>query len=116
MTKKTRKYSDRAHYISLAVSKRRRKLKMLAVEYLGNSCNICGYNRCLAALEFHHKEGQKKDFGLSCRGLTRSWETIKKELEKCVLVCSNCHKEIHSGVVQLPSVTAVEKSGELRET
>ena len=89
---------------------------MLAVEYLGNKCNLCGYNKCFAALEFHHKDGQKKDFGLASRGLTRSWETIKRELEKCVLVCSNCHKEIHNGVVQLPPETTVEKLGELRET
>ncbi|AHB40681.1 TPA: hypothetical protein DHW62_02145 [candidate division WWE3 bacterium] len=116
MTKETRRYSDRPRYLSLAVSKRRRKLKMLAVEYLGNKCNLCGYNKCFAALEFHHKDGQKKDFGLASRGLTRSWETIKRELEKCVLVCSNCHKEIHNGVVQLPPETTVEKLGELRET
>lgn len=90
-------------------------MKTLAVEYLGSKCAICGYNKCLAALEFHHKNSEEKDFGLSCRGLTRSWERIKKELEKCVLVCSNCHKEIHSGLVQLPSETAVEKSGEFRE-
>lgn len=76
---------------------------------------LCGYNKCPTALEFHHKTGEKKDFGLSSKGLTRSWAKIQKELDKCILVCSNCHKEIHSGLVQLPPVMAVEKSGEFRE-
>lgn len=56
----------------------------------------CGYNKCLAALEFHHPNSDK-DFGLSQKGITRSWEKVKLELDKCELVCCNCHKEIHWG-------------------
>lgn len=83
------------------VSERRRKLKLMSVEYKGGKCLICGYNRCLAALEFHHTDPSEKDFGISARGFSRSWERIKKELDKCICVCSNCHKEIHEGLISL---------------
>ena len=70
----------------------------------GNKCIICGYNKCQRALNFHHIDPSKKEFDLSSRGLTRSWEKIKNEIEKCVLVCANCHAEIHEGITQLPKV------------
>ncbi|MBI3290945.1 hypothetical protein HYZ76_01530 [Candidatus Falkowbacteria bacterium] len=95
-----RKYSDRAEYIKRAVDKRRKKIKLLAINYKGGKCKLCGYDRCRGALEFHHLDGLKKDFGLSTQGLTRSWDKTKKELDKCVLVCSNCHREIHAGLTQ----------------
>jgi hypothetical protein len=110
MRKEKRKYKDRREYLIQAVKKRRKKLKQMAVEYLGGKCMICGYNRCINALEFHHLEDKR--FGFSSRGITRSWQRTKEELKKCVLVCSNCHKEIHAGLVQLPSVRMDEKRGE----
>lgn len=78
------------------VSKCRRKRKAVLVEYKGGKCELCGYNKCIAALEFHHKDHTKKEFGLAKSGITRSLEATKKEVDKCMLVCSNCHKEIHS--------------------
>ncbi len=63
---------------------------------------ICGYSKCPGALDFHHRDPKKKDFGLAVKGLTRSWEKIQKEIDKCVLVCANCHREIHAGITQLP--------------
>ena len=105
-----RTYRDRRLYLINAVKKRRKKLKQLAVEYLGGRCMICGYSKCFDALEFHHLFDKK--FGLSTRGITRSWESIKKELKKCILVCANCHREIHAGLVQLPSARMDEKRGE----
>lgn len=111
MIKEKRKYKDRRNYLIEAVKKRRRKLKEMAVQLKGGRCSICGYNKSLEALEFHHHLG-RKDFALSTKGLTRSWKKIKKELEKCILVCSNCHKEIHAGITQLPPVMVDEKRGE----
>ena len=78
-----------------AVKRRRQKLKELSVNYLGGKCTLCGYNKCIQALEFHHKDPSEKDFGIAESGLTRSFDKIKIELDKCILVCSNCHKEIH---------------------
>ncbi|MEZ4104504.1 MAG: hypothetical protein R3B60_04460 [Candidatus Paceibacterota bacterium] len=98
-----RTYADRAEYLKKAVSDRRRKLKEMAIKYGGGKCQICGYKKCKRALSFHHKDANMKDFGLSAKGLTRSWEKIKKELDKCILVCANCHMELHDGITQLPT-------------
>ena len=95
-----RKYSDRAEYLKKAVGKRRKKIKSLAVISKGGKCQYCGYNRCICTLDFHHLDPKGKDFGLGQNALTRSWERTKNELDKCVLVCSNCHKEIHAGLLQ----------------
>ena len=81
-----------------AVTKRRRLLKLKAIEYKGGSCNICGYNKCPDAFDFHHSDPNEKDFAISTEGYTRSWEKVKKELDKCILLCANCHREIHSVV------------------
>jgi ferredoxin len=96
-----RKYADRREYNVIAVSKRRKKLRQMAVDLLGGKCIMCGYCRDIKALDFHHKDKTTKEFGLSDRGMTRSWEKIKLEVEKCVLVCANCHREIHSGSIKL---------------
>lgn len=83
------------------MQKRRDRIKLLA--YKGNKCQCCGYNKYAGALEFHHINPNEKDFGISTKGYTRSWENNKKELDKCVLVCSNCHREIHGGVIPCPT-------------
>ena len=97
-----RKYRQRAGYLKKAVTRRRKKLKVMAIEYKGGKCVFCGYNKCNDALEFHHIDPSNKGFSLSVRGLTRSWSKIKKELDKCILVCANCHRELHADNSQLP--------------
>jgi hypothetical protein len=97
-----RTYADRAEYLRKAVSKRRKLLREMAREYKGGKCEKCGYSKCPRALSFHHLDPSKKDFGLSERGLTRSWEKIKKEIEKCILLCANCHMELHESMTQRP--------------
>jgi 5-methylcytosine-specific restriction endonuclease McrA len=82
---------------SYYVSQRRKKLKQLAVEYKGGKCCKCGYYKCVGALDFHHVNPQEKAFGIGSKGYTRSWESVKKELDKCILVCANCHREIEYG-------------------
>ena len=103
-----RTYADRREYLIKAVAKRRKAIREKAIEYLGGKCVYCGYNRCSAALDFHHLDEKSKSFGLSQRGLTRSWERTRKELEKCILVCANCHREIHVGLLQ-PSAEMLER-------
>lgn len=95
-----RTYADRREYLIKAVAKRRKKIREQAIEHLGGKCFYCGYNRCLAALDFHHIDESTKKFGISQDGLTRSWERTKQELQKCILVCANCHREIHAGILQ----------------
>jgi hypothetical protein len=97
-----RTYKDRAEYLKKAVVKRRRKIKELLIAYKGGECCICSYKRYAGALDLHHLDVKQKDFGLSVRGLTRAWEKSKKEADKCVLVCANCHREIHAGIIKPP--------------
>ena len=81
---------------------RRRYLKRRCVEYLGGKCKICGYDRSVAAMHFHHQDEKQKTFEISAR-LRWSWNTVRKELDKCILICANCHAELHdqdAGVVQ----------------
>ena len=92
----TRSYADRRQYLITAVYKRRKKVRQMAVEYKGGRCQSCGYNRCIDALEFHHNSFSGKDFGISAKGYTRSWTKVKEELDKCMLLCANCHREIHA--------------------
>ncbi len=78
------------------VDKRRKELKQRAVAYKGGTCVKCGYAKCVDALAFHHRESGSKDFSFSEGGITRSWDRIRAELDKCELVCANCHAEIHA--------------------
>ena len=75
---------------------RRFELKRRAVAYLGGKCEECGYSKCLGALSFHHKDPSKKEFSIGSSHC-RSWEAIKAELDKCRLLCLNCHSEFHWG-------------------
>src|SRR5512134_2078793 len=109
-----RTYADRRSYLIEAVSKRREVVRSRALQYKGERCQRCGYDRCMDALEFHHLTSSKKDFGISSKGYTRSWDRIRAELDKCMLLCANCHREIHASL-QPPRETVVEPSGEFRE-
>lgn len=92
----TRRYADRRQYLIAAVNKRRKKIRQLAIEYKNGKCGNCGYNRCIEALEFHHADSSGKYFSISEKGYTRSWNKVREELDKCVLLCANCHREIHA--------------------
>lgn len=83
-------------YCKLCTNKRRTKTKEKCVEYKGGKCILCSYSKCLASLDFHHLDSSKKDFGIGTF-LTRSFENLKEELDKCVLLCANCHREVHAG-------------------
>jgi len=87
---KKRKQQKYAHQQKM---RRERKEKLLTER--GGKCERCGYSKCLAALEFHHKDPKKKKFGLGSHGWTRSWKSLVEEAKKCDVLCSNCHKELH---------------------
>lgn len=73
----------------------RNKLNQLIVER-GGKCEKCGYNKCFAALQWHHLDPTQKEFGISNkRGAPL--EQLKKETDKCALLCANCHAETHAG-------------------
>jgi transposase len=80
----------------------RRRAKLRLVEEAGGACRICGYNRYLGALQFHHLDPALKEFALNRRGVTRAFAELQAEARKCVLLCANCHAEVEGGVVSIP--------------
>ena len=79
-----------------AVVRRRQRVKQILVREAGGCCQLCGYDRCLAALEFHHVDPGEKAFGLARCG-AHSLQELRAETRKCVLLCSNCHAEVEAG-------------------
>lgn len=95
---------------SRAVSKRRRKVKQILVDEAGGRCWLCGYDRYLGALEFHHLNPEEKRLAISYNGVTQSLVVLREEAAKCVLLCSNCHAEVEGGITALPATVLVGRS------
>lgn len=75
---------------------RMQDVKAKWLEYKGGArCSICGYDKYIGALEFHHVNPDEKEFSFS-KMRSYNFERVKPELDKCIVVCSNCHKELHS--------------------
>ena len=86
-----------------AVDRRRKAVKRLLVAEAGGHCALCGYDRAMAGLHFHHREPSEKAFALSARGMALSLEAARAEAAKCILLlCSNCHAEVESGLASPP--------------
>jgi len=80
----------------------RRNNRKKLIDLHGGKCCICGYNKSISALDFHHKNEKEKDFGIAEGSrLKYSYKKLLEETKKCVLVCSNCHHEIHDGIIDL---------------
>lgn len=77
----------------------------------GGKCIRCGYSRCLKALEFHHLDPSQKDFTIS-NDHFKLKEAIE-ESKKCILLCSNCHKEFHNNLWTLDELN-LEESEEVK--
>lgn len=87
-----------------AVKRWRHNLKHKIVEGFGGRCMCCGYDKCESALELHHIDPSEKEFSFGhIMANPRAFETLLAEIRKCVLVCSNCHREIHSGITCCPT-------------
>ena len=84
-----------------AVAKRRRRVREITIQEAGGRCCVCGYSKCVQALDFHHLDRATKSFSLSSKGYTRSLDKAREEAAKCVLVCANCHREIEAGITKL---------------
>lgn len=80
-------------------ARRRAVVDTIKLEH-GGACTECGYDRCLQALDFHHKNPADKLFGVSC-GNTRGINILREEAKKCVLLCANCHREVEAGALIL---------------
>jgi hypothetical protein len=91
-------------------NKNRFRIKSEYRQRLGAKCQICAYDKCQNALHFHHVDPSKKKFAIS-DSLRKKYtqEEIDEEIQKCILVCSNCHTEIHSGLIKLEENGAKDK-------
>lgn len=90
---------------SESVKKWRKKVKEKLVEAAGGQCILCGYKKYKGSLAFHHLDPSKKDFSFGqIRANCKNWKSIVEEVMKCVLLCHNCHNEIHGGITTLDKV------------
>lgn len=89
-----------------AVTKRRRDMKVILVKEFGGKCKLCGYDKYIGSLAFHHLDPSTKNYHIGSRGLTRGIKRLREEVSKCILVCHNCHSEIHAGLHNLAALTS----------
>jgi transposase len=94
-----------------AVVRRRRRVKQILVQEAGGCCRLCGYDRSVVALEFHHVDPSEKLFGVAQGGMARSIARLRAETRKCVLLCSNCHAEVEAGISSISGVVQVDDPG-----
>ena len=87
------------------VLKARKKTRAVKEEAKAGGCVVCGYNRCQEALEFHHVDESTKTAEPSRLATTGSLQKFLEEIEKCVVVCACCHREIHAGVIECPPIS-----------
>ena len=84
------------------VKRWRRKIKVNIVISMGGCCNECGYSKCTDALELHHLNPEEKEFGFGkVRANPKKAEFLIPELKKCIMLCSNCHREVHSSILDV---------------
>lgn len=93
--------------------------KQRIVYAMGGQCALCGYNKNIQALEMHHIDPQEKDFTFSDTKKYHTWEELSIEMQKCVLLCANCHREIHypldeENPIELKSSYNPERSAEIQ--
>lgn len=86
---------------SAAVTERRRRVKATLLAEAGGRCLLCGYDRCPAALHFHHVDPATKSFAIAGLGNARSLAAARAEARKCVVLCANCHAEVESGLADV---------------
>ena len=92
-------------------NKNRFRIKSEYRNSLGAKCQICGYDKCQNALHFHHIDPKTKKFPISDAVSRKGYskQEVEDEIKKCILVCANCHVEIHSGLINLEENGAKDK-------
>lgn len=123
ITKKCRKHGNTLHYLEgknyyrckeckrERTRKYRKTTKQKLVDLFGGSCQICGYNKCTEALQFHHIRHEDKEFGLNRTEYSRSFNSLVEEAKKCALLCANCHAEVHAEIIKLVDFSVGYSSG-----
>ena len=96
---------------SEAVTAHRRKVKAILIDEAGGRCARCGYSGPPAALHFHHLDPAAKTFHLGLRGASRSLDEARRETQKCLLLCANCHAEVEGGLTKVPACPPKDRHG-----
>jgi DNA-directed RNA polymerase subunit M/transcription elongation factor TFIIS len=96
----------------------RRRTKIKLIEYKGGKCEECGYDKIQfpTAFHFHHRDPNEKDFAISAK--TAKFEILKKEVDKCILICSRCHAELHDKEyekIRQETIERIKKENEKQE-
>lgn len=91
---KPRHWCKRCDLVNTLIHQRIFKEK--CVEYKGGECELCGYANSFAAMDFHHVDQSVKEFSIARSGRRKFDDRVKKELDKCQLLCANCHREAHA--------------------
>lgn len=99
----------------------RRKSKEVLVTYNGNKCEKCGYDKCFSALTFHHINKENKDYAIGVKSIritniAELNDDILNELDKCELLCSNCHRDAHIDISDIDIKKIEEKISTYKET
>ncbi len=105
--KMCKREKDKERYTGETVSKNRERVRVRAQKHYDKIVEIKSSTGCLicserepCCLEFHHLDPNEKEFEVA-KNPSRSWENIESEMKKCIVVCSNCHRKIHAGIIQL---------------
>ena len=100
-------------YKNQSIRSLKRKLEL--IEMMGGKCQKCGYNKNISALEFHHLDPSTKEFQLDSRMLSnKNMEKILNEAKKCILLCANCHREMHHGELTIENAHTIVENSETR--
>jgi hypothetical protein len=84
------------------VKRRRHKIRRILIDEAGGCCRLCGYDKCIRALDFHHLDPATKEFSIGSNRQSASLSRLRVEARKCVLLCNRCHAEVEAGVTKLP--------------
>lgn len=99
--KRTTEFTSYCKICTGMESKQRQwKFKKACLEYKGARCTRCGYSRCISALDFHHLDAGAKEFTISRLRFYTFSDKVKAELDKCIVLCANCHREEHAGNIE----------------
>lgn len=97
-TGRTPRFCSKQCRIAHSVMQHRQRRKQRMVSYKGGKCQRCGYQTCIDALIFHHRDPKAKEFTIAGTSHVL-WDVVRQELDKCDLLCSNCHYEVHADLV-----------------
>lgn len=90
-------------------NKRQKVVVEKVKEIVGDACWICGYNKTWKNICFHHVHPEEKKFGMTTRELMLKWERVFREMQKCIVVCYNCHGEIHDNLIKQDDIIKLWK-------